>query len=80
MSVGPRTWVREQTESRLLAQTASIGTHYLCDELARVKALAEIARLPPADNSAVESLARRLVIAMRQNRESAGGLDAFIQQ
>jgi len=80
MSDGPRTWVREQTESRLLAQTASIGTHYLCDELARVKALAEIARLPPADNSAVESLARRLVIAMRQNRESAGGLDAFIQQ
>jgi RHH-type transcriptional regulator, proline utilization regulon repressor / proline dehydrogenase / delta 1-pyrroline-5-carboxylate dehydrogenase len=58
----------------------TIADHLFADEAALVLRLAAEAELDVSDKPRVETLARGLVSAVRDNRSSQGGIDAFMQQ
>jgi RHH-type proline utilization regulon transcriptional repressor/proline dehydrogenase/delta 1-pyrroline-5-carboxylate dehydrogenase len=55
-----------------------IDRHYLADEAATVRSLAERARLPARESAQVLRAAQRLVAGVRSRRRELGGLDAFM--
>jgi RHH-type proline utilization regulon transcriptional repressor/proline dehydrogenase/delta 1-pyrroline-5-carboxylate dehydrogenase len=58
----------------------AINADFLADEEGIVRALADIARLAPAESEAVQATAKRLVEAVRRAPKSKSGLDAFLRQ
>ncbi len=59
---------------------AAINRRYLADEADCVHDLLALAKVEPARAAEVRALALRLVEAVRTNRTSKGGLDAFLKQ
>ena len=58
----------------------AIANHLFADETALVLKLAAEADLTPEQRPRVEELARGLVKAVRDNRNTQGSIDAFMQQ
>ena len=59
---------------------STITDRLFADETALVRELASEALLTAADKKRVADLARTLVLAVRANRRSQGGIDAFMQE
>jgi RHH-type proline utilization regulon transcriptional repressor/proline dehydrogenase/delta 1-pyrroline-5-carboxylate dehydrogenase len=70
-----------RADSRL-PSSAHVATHacYLADERECVLALLPLARAPADDAQRIAATARGLVEAVRRDRETKGGLDAFLTQ
>ncbi|MDP6067201.1 MAG: bifunctional proline dehydrogenase/L-glutamate gamma-semialdehyde dehydrogenase PutA [Alphaproteobacteria bacterium] len=58
----------------------TVTAAYRADESATLDALLAAARPSPEQQSRTESLARRLVRAVREERRASGGLDAFLHE
>ena len=58
----------------------AINRRFLADEADCVRELVELARLDPSTTVEVRKLSIALVDAVRANRTSKGGLDAFLRQ
>ena len=59
---------------------AAIADHLFADETALVKELAAQAQLSAENKRRVADLAKKLVAAVRANRQTQGGIDAFMQE
>src|SRR5262245_23912674 len=70
-----------RADSRL-PSSAHVATHarYLADERECVLAVLPVARAPADDAQRIAATARSLVQAVRRDRETKGGLDAFLTQ
>jgi RHH-type proline utilization regulon transcriptional repressor/proline dehydrogenase/delta 1-pyrroline-5-carboxylate dehydrogenase len=58
----------------------AINADFLGDEETIVRALADIARLSPAESETVQGVAQKLVEGVRKAPRSKSGLDAFLRQ
>ncbi|MEJ2514694.1 MAG: bifunctional proline dehydrogenase/L-glutamate gamma-semialdehyde dehydrogenase PutA [Gammaproteobacteria bacterium] len=58
----------------------AVNPRYLADETTLVRELAEIARVDDATRDRIQSVARDLIVSVRQNRGKVSGLDAFLQK
>ncbi|MGF7161797.1 RHH-type proline utilization regulon transcriptional repressor/proline dehydrogenase/delta 1-pyrroline-5-carboxylate dehydrogenase [Rhodoligotrophos appendicifer] len=70
----------EKATARSAASRHSIAERLLADETPLVRSLMEAARLDDHQRREVETLARRLVNAVRAGRRQGGGVDAFMQE
>src|ERR1700733_4443026 len=72
--------VRFATEDLTSAVGAAVNPDYLAPEDAALRRLCDLARLPPAQQAAVQAQALRLVLGVRGARSGGGGLDALLRQ
>ena len=80
MQARTRPWVFDPDKSQLPLVDSSVSSRYLLDEAEAVGVLLDRARLSQQESHRVAGLAVKLVKAMRRNRKSAGGLDAFMSE
>jgi len=80
---------RPSASSRVFAATtgaltsvvgAAVNPDYLAPEDAALRRLCDLARLPPAQQAAVQAHALQLVLGVRGARSGGGGLDALLRQ
>ena len=75
-----RPWIFNPVTTHIPLVDASVSSRYLADEPEMVRLLLDHARLDRQETQRVTSLSVKLVKAMRKNRKSAGGLDAFMSE
>jgi RHH-type transcriptional regulator, proline utilization regulon repressor / proline dehydrogenase / delta 1-pyrroline-5-carboxylate dehydrogenase len=68
------------TEDLTSAVGAAVNPDYLAPEDAALRRLCDLARLPPAQQAAVQAHALQLVLGVRGARSGGGGLDALLRQ
>jgi len=80
MQASARPWVFNPLSTHIPLVDASVSSRYLAEESETVRLLLDHARLDRQETQRVTALAVKLVKAMRRNRQSAGGLDAFMSE
>jgi RHH-type transcriptional regulator, proline utilization regulon repressor / proline dehydrogenase / delta 1-pyrroline-5-carboxylate dehydrogenase len=68
------------TEDLTSAVGAAVNPDYLAPEDAALRRLCDLARLPPAQQAAVQAHGLQLVLGVRGARSGSGGLDALLRQ
>ena len=72
--------VVESGQECVLPIGAAINEHYLADEAPIVRTLAGIARFDPEQRARIDAEAKRLVEAVRRDRQKKSSLDVFLKK